>query len=86
MSLGICSNAKDDSLSSHVVALKCFFTRFKTLKDHSAVAVEGEMRIYFCFLFVCFLFFISMSHKDGLVLDGLWDIIHTLLSILLLQG
>jgi hypothetical protein len=41
MSLWICSNAKTDSLSCHIVARKYVFTRFKTLKDLSVVAVEG---------------------------------------------
>jgi hypothetical protein len=33
--------AKADSLSCHIVARKYVFTRFKTLKDRSVVAVEG---------------------------------------------
>jgi hypothetical protein len=42
---GICeydsSNAKADRLSCPIVESKYVFTRFKTLKDLSAVAVEG---------------------------------------------
>ena len=41
LNVWICSNAKVDSLSCHIVARKYVFTRFKTLKDHSVVAVEG---------------------------------------------
>jgi hypothetical protein len=47
--------AKDDSLFSHIVACKYVITRFKMLKDISAVAIEGVL----------------MYHKDGLVLPGL---------------
>jgi hypothetical protein len=45
MSLWIFSNAKDDSLSCPIVAGKYVFTRFKTLKDISVVAVEGGIVI-----------------------------------------
>ena len=35
------SNDKGDSLSCPIVESKYVFTRFKTLKDRSVVAVEG---------------------------------------------
>ena len=41
MSLLICSNAKVYSLFCLIVARNCVFTRFKTLKDLSVVAVEA---------------------------------------------
>jgi hypothetical protein len=35
-----------DSFPCHIVARKYVFTRFKTLKDLSAVAVEGGILLY----------------------------------------
>ena len=64
--------------------------RFKTLKDLSAVPVEGGIvRWIFtiqsrCWYNCCLQ--VSMSHKEGLILPGLWAIIPTLLSIFLFQG
>jgi hypothetical protein len=52
------NSARVNPLSSHKVTHKYVFTRFKRLKDLSAVALEGEMRIYFwVFLWFFFVFF-----------------------------
>jgi hypothetical protein len=45
----------------------------------------ADTKDYWRIILLCF-FFVPMSHKDSLVLHGLWDIIPTLLSIFLLQG
>jgi hypothetical protein len=81
------SNDKGDSLSCPIVERKYVFTRFKTLKDLSSVAVEGSIvSKMFNIRKTSFFLHVPMPHKDGLGLPGLWDIIPTLLSIFLLQG
>jgi len=66
------------------------FTRFKTLNDLSAVAVEGgivsKYSKYNRYSGTSFCLQVPMSHKDGFGLPGLWDIIRTLLFIFLVQG
>jgi hypothetical protein len=76
MSLWICSNAKADSLSCHIVARKCVFTRINLLKHLSAVAVEDSIvsRIFNIYIFGYKVLF--TGSKDGMVLPDLWDIIH----------
>ena len=80
------SNDKGDSLSCPIVESKYVFTRFKTLKDLSSVAVEGSIvSKMFNIRKTSFSLQVPMPHKDGLGLPGLWDIIPTLRSIFLLQ-
>jgi len=82
------SNAKGDSMSCPIVESKYVFTRFKTLKDLSSVAVEGKQNVQHTINIrkTSFCLQVPMPHKDDLGLPGLWDIIPTLLSIFLLQG
>jgi hypothetical protein len=65
-------------------------TRFKTLKNISYDAVEGgivsKFSKYNRYSDTSFCLQVSMSHKDDLVLPGLWDIFLILLSIFSLQG
>ena len=81
------SNDKGDSLSCLIVESKYVFARFKTLKDLSFVAVEGSIvsKMFTIRKTSCSLQ-VPMPHKNDLGLPGLWDIILTLLSIVLLQG
>jgi hypothetical protein len=66
------------------------FARFKTLNDLSAVAVEvgivSKFSKYNRYLDTSLCLQVPMSHKDGVGLPGLWDIIPTLLVIFLVQG
>ena len=72
------SNDKGDSLSCPIVESKYVFTRFKTLKDLSSVAVEGSIvSKMFNIRKTSFCLQVPMPHKDGLSLPGLWDIIPT---------
>ena len=62
---------------------KYAFTRFKTLTNIYDVAVEGGIvSNIFRYSDTSFCLQIPMSHKDGFVLQGLWDIIPILLSII----
>jgi hypothetical protein len=67
----VCSNAKADSLSCHIVARKCVFTRINLLKHLSAVAVEDGIvsRIFNIYIFGYKVLF--TGSKDGMVLPDL---------------
>ena len=55
---------------------KYVFTRLKTLKDLSSVAVEGSIvSKMFNIRKTSFCLQVPMPNKDGMGLPGLWDII-----------